>query len=750
MARKWLRFPLRSSDQQRVTAGTTKVLDGGSSRPDFLRLEFTISDPAQGAPRLMPFFPGMLSFLADPQAPGTLPTPAGTFSWTQAEYDGWRTVGTLVVELHPLLVKTIAALPGIPEPTPALVWYWPVRATRTFLHNSIRTKLLKPEPVRKPTGGSIPVADPKWAQHAVSGFLQGTHRIELSRPSNEADDDAAKFDFPSVEMATDGTVGLWVAIAAGTKVEDGTKPSDVAASTPFFDPAHAANALLHSGSTLTQLRVEMLDGQAADPVAEAALAAWPTRPRYFSISFSLPGNADERYLYGAFPGETIKVTEGTTVLQHRRLPTSGIVTVTQKPAAPPPVPPSVVAELVPGVLRITETSGSRAGLQPNQVAFDFSTLAGSARASLQPPGPNVASASERSAYSQRLAKLCHLLGRSPKTADAVGRTLAEYEGTIRPTTWTASDPVFRGTRRPWAGVGESDLVALFDGLQRLGPSGANLPPVRPGEAMVLFLMEGRERFREEKLLAPGAPTPFRPLSELIGEAFSAAALSAASEGQIRTVVRSSLLWTFFGLDEYTLTEFSAASQDEVLKFQPPIAQSAADHDQELGTGLQQLVNVGLNAPTGALLNGTIDLRKRTEWEFSLKSNYLEITLWLQYAEYLRRLVACTDATQTTPHPAMPASAWAFPAFSYVAFNSSAKARRAAELWQRAGTVLAGAPASWVKTPEDALRSWRLEPAEEAGTPRGGTRRSLIARVNGLHFGALARSYAAVFPRALYP
>ena len=115
--------------------------------------------------------------------------------------------------------------------------------------------------------------------------------------------------------------------------------------------------------------------------------------------------------------------------------------------------------------------------------------------------------------------------------------------------------------------------------------------------------------------------------------------------------------------------------------------------------------------------------------------HIEKYIWLQHAEYLSRV------------PQIPSSVQSFPAFCYAAYNGGVGA--ANSLVDDVETVIAADPATWAgKTYEDVLGSWQLTSREISQTPKGGTSRSLSARVNGLQAAALVYSYAGVFPRVI--
>jgi hypothetical protein len=278
--------------------------------------------------------------------------------------------------------------------------------------------------------------------------------------------------------------------------------------------------------------------------------------------------------------------------------------------------------------------------------------------------------------------------------------------------------------------------------------------------MALWLMEGRITLLDHGLLSPGTPTVWMNFGDVFGislpgvQPFSEADLVAAADADVLAIIRTLILWNFWGMDILSRVHFDAVAQDTLLTWSATVAATAADHDAKMTSGLQAIRDAGVDPPTGAVINATIEVRNLAgRRQFRLTTGYLPTTIWLQYAEYLRRLTSFTDPAATAPQPAMPASARGFPAFGYVAFNARTGISRAAQYWDWCSIILAGAHDPWIKTHEDALRSWRLgdrEPLELTRTPRGSTDRSRWARVNGLHFAALVRSYGATFPRLLVP
>ena len=96
--RDFLRFFLSAADQARVNPASVTAVDlpppVNSFGADMARISFKINDPAAGAPQLLPIFPGIMIYEAEPGAPGNLPEPADIVL-TSAGYSTWRTRGSI-------------------------------------------------------------------------------------------------------------------------------------------------------------------------------------------------------------------------------------------------------------------------------------------------------------------------------------------------------------------------------------------------------------------------------------------------------------------------------------------------------------------------------------------------------------------------------------------------------------------------------------------------------------------------------
>jgi hypothetical protein len=762
VTRRLLRFPVRAVDQARLIP--TIGVQADAAVPEFLRLQFTLADPVGGAPKLMPLFPCHMEFLADtPTAPLILPGPGDIRAFSDAEYASWQTTGTLRLTLHSHHTAAIEGLTNPPPVIPRIVWLWPVRIGKAFLFDSVRGQVsgpakLKRTLVRPPTGGSIGIGRPEWPRHAISGFLNGYHPVEVqAHGTDPAQDDAIRFDMPELVMSASGAVLVTIALAGGMTIDDKQDAGldALAAGVPLQAPRHPRNALLHARHLLTLLRDHLLDAEAGQPLADAVLAPWPTGPRYFSLRWSVPGPATPVYFSGLLPHQEVAVrtVPGNTLLQQRRLPTCGWVSLAQDPPAagaaePPPL--DVLVEHVGGDLRVTRTNGSRVNLPPNQVRFNFGLLAGEGRVTLQPPGPDPADAAARRAYNHRLATICYRLGRTQATSTAVAGRLRAYERTLQPAGWPPRIPVFRGTRDPWRHVCVRELEALFEGLQRLSFTALAPPPIRPGEAMSLWLMEGKYNATINSIFVAGRDSPFKPF-ELVStsgiDPFAPADIAGAARADIQAIVRSFLMWSYWGLDVLTVSRGDPTIRDTRPVWTGGVAAAATAHNRTMNAGLAAIIAAGIVPPTRAAVTDTIQVRRRgATWEWQTRPRHVEVMIWLQYAEYLRRVGA----------PGLPAGASDHPAFNYIAYNAGVEA--AAALWARAQTVLNDpAPPVGVETPEDALASWPLTRREEELTPLPDPARpdaplprSRAGRVNGLHFAVITHTYGAVFPWALAP
>ena len=772
MARKLLRCLLSAADQLRIDGSTVRLETGPPDYPDAVRIRFKL-DPAGGAPKLTPLFAGGLRFIADAgKAP---PDASAPFLWTSQEIAAWPTRGTLLVRMPPALSASVRALVPGPRLVPTKAWYWPVRLPDAFLLETMRQRKALAHVGVREGAATFALAHARWAEHAVAGFLAGTYEPELRQDAaDERKDDVVRSQTPTLDMAADGTVELWMALAfSPTSTDDVADPlltPPVALSE--FDRRHPRNGALPALQTLKDLGPHLIDAGPADRLAAALLAEWPRAPRHLPIQFSLLGSQRHALNCGNLVRQTVRLEdEAGKPYQERPVPVHGQVWLTQPaPVDPtqPPTAPGAVLSFPAAPLRLTDSEPSLAAPTAGKWGVDLAAPGLPPRITLSPPAP-AADPASRHAYSRSLARMVFAMTRAPATQKLVKDTLAQFEADIRPpgwppaTIWTPSPPegspsdVFVGARTPWTYVLEGRLAAFFDGLQNIVAIGAGpKPPIRPAEAVVVWVMEGLLALVENAFFAPGwRDFGVAPPSGL--SAFAAADINGASAAQIKTVLRVIDLWNHWGLDDFN-HHSGAADNQPVLA--GALAAAVANHNAQLSAALANIAAAGFAAPTSAEVNAAFEVRPVTVggvvdgWQFRPSPTYVASRIALQYSEYLRRQVLL--ASQLTEE------VWKYPAYGYMAYNGGLSPHGAPTVvdpgkpvfvtWADAVAQRAGNPACADKDMEDALRCWQITPAEvqrmAAHGAEGRFRRRFVARINAIHFSALLRSYASVFPRAL--
>jgi hypothetical protein len=360
-------------------------------------------------------------------------------------------------------------------------------------------------------------------------------------------------------------------------------------------------------------------------------------------------------------------------------------------------------------------------------------LAGEASLTVQPMAPDPADAVAQTAYSAELAGMCLTLGRSPITMRSVRQTLADVEAPLRPASMPATTPIFRGSLSPWGEITRSDLEQFFDGLQRIGFTAGAAVGVRPAEAMVTWIMEGKIAAEGYGLLA-GAT--FVVVSDFLLVLINIpdSEVNGASESQIRAVIRSVLCWRFWGMD---IMNIGNPARDGEPIYTGTLSASVANHNAKMDARLAEIRGFGITPPTRADVDAAVTVSRTASgaWQYTAGANHIEVYVALQHCEYLARIAELG----VNPGPGD------YPTFGYAAYNGGIA--RALELYADAQAIIAADPATWAGlTPEDAIGSFPLTSSEQP--PIDPDERIPSARINGLHFGALVRSYGAVFPHVL--
>ena len=744
VSRVALRYPLRTADQGRLAAGA-RIGSGAPAHPDRMVLSFTVTDPAAGAPAVMPLFPGRMSFVADPTAPGIVPDPeAAAFDWNG--YPNWVTKGRIRVDLDQAAIERRLAALGAAFPlVPTRVWYWPVVLPQAMLTEASLTAFAPREPVERPARPAVKLSSPLWAQHALAAFLHGRHSLRLAHhPSDAALDTAELRSMPTVSLDNAGAGELTMALARPVTPDDGTE-AEVAAVAAGLDPGHPDHPL---NAPLPVRRVLMAAApqfDATGALAAETVASWPAGPRWFTLRIGSPGRpATPPYALGALAGQQVDIRAAATVLQDRRLPLHGVVTIEQVAAPgpnPPPLGPDATVSFPGGPLALAESSATDPA-DAARLRIAYGPQVEDAWAALMPPQP---------AARDALVARCVAITHSDRTRTEVTRNLFEYADRIRPVGWIGDrkagatfDELFHGSRAPWGDIRAAHFTRLFDAMDLIGfaDPAAPVAPVRPFHSLLLWVMEGM-RIQNKSNLFRGGFIAITDL-ELFGGAmlsdlvqFSAADMIGASNDQIRTSVRVGLFWVFFGLDDNN-SKIGRIPPDNQPSLKGPIATTVANHNAAFKAADDAVRAAGIEGPTRAQLNAAIQVRNDPpgNWEFRLKPEFGAIVIAYQYAEYLRRVVE------------LPAGAREYASFPYAAYNANPVT--ATDLFNTADARIAADPAAFRgRDHEDALMATRL-PADvntpKVRVPRGtAPTRSTHPKVQAAHVAALADAWGQHLP-----
>jgi hypothetical protein len=356
--RDFLRFLFSAGDQANIDLASIVVEDIGYAAapdpsqpyPQAMRVFFR-TDPTAALPQVRPLFPGKLRFIADPGAPGIIPT-AGQVNFTPAAYAGWQTLGTLHVSLDPKRQEDLRDHAPALEVLPNLVWYSPVRITSDFLFVTLRNGLRK-DRVPLPAGGYIGTNHVDWAKHAIAGFLAGRYTPSLNLDASASADDVITQAMPDVELTAvmTGDAEL-VVTAAFTRTPQDAPDGDFDALGPGVDranPAHPAHGVIPARHIYRSLRNKLIDATPA--AATAVLSDWPQAPRYFALRFTRTWQSIENCSVH-FPAQRVRVEQqhDGTLLAEQRLPAHGVFYLKQDRPGPPPMavpgPPQVRLSLL--------------------------------------------------------------------------------------------------------------------------------------------------------------------------------------------------------------------------------------------------------------------------------------------------------------------------------------------------------------------------------------------------------------------
>lgn len=325
----FLLFPFSPSDQAAIEASSITTADvgyaaapvHGAPYPQALRLGFRLAGSA--APQVRPMLPGKLRFIPDPAAPGTTPAP-GDVQFTAAAYAGWRTVGSLRLDVDQTAVQALEQLATGLEVVPNVLWYGPVRISQEFLFDTLRGGLR-----RERIGGtpSIGPTDARWPTHAVAAFLAGRYEPTVRAGASAAADDRIAHPMPLAHpTGTDNSVSLIVTAACRRKPKDApsARLDQLSAGVDTDDPAHVANGAVPARHLYRTVRQHLTDAAAGAAVPDAVLATDGSAPTYHAIRCTRTWRPVED-CSAHFPQQRITVSDPAgNLLAAQRLPAHGV------------------------------------------------------------------------------------------------------------------------------------------------------------------------------------------------------------------------------------------------------------------------------------------------------------------------------------------------------------------------------------------------------------------------------------------
>lgn len=330
------RFPFTAADQARIAAGSIQRKDSllyrAANEPPVgiaLDIEFTVNDPAAGAPAIQPFGPCRLTFIAD--SPTALP--AANVLFAPADYANWPTRGILCVELLPAAIEWCAASGLSATLMPTTIWYGQVDIPLAFLQQTLAVRKQK-----IPGGGGFPTIQKtaaNWVNHAATRFLRGVFSVELRMGATPADDDVATLPMPRAVMTA--TVGgadygkVALRVAAGRRVApyDGSDSLFNAApghARPRESPQHPRAGLFPVRQVFREFRSALIDGAVGQPLADAVLPA--NAPGFKALHVTRTWLALEE-CSAYFPQHVVTLTDPATNndIWTQWLPSHGIVLI---------------------------------------------------------------------------------------------------------------------------------------------------------------------------------------------------------------------------------------------------------------------------------------------------------------------------------------------------------------------------------------------------------------------------------------
>ena len=385
--RKVLRFLFSKDDAAQVDPETIVVQDApyaaspvaGKPYPQSMDITFSLASDKKVAPQVRPLFPGAMTFLADADAPGKFPAPSDV---AEANYANWNTHGTLMVAIRkPSDLAAFRNQFGSVEVVPTIVWYSGIVLTREFLFDTLPIHLDRDHIYVGSNGGAMPPENEDWKKHAISGFLKGKYRPNLSLRATAEEDDVTK-PMPIVADTGNSKFRLIVSCATRGRPQDARQAEldDLASTLNYEDPAHPANGAIPARHVYRLARRHLIDGSDHNVAAKAILADWPSAPRYFTIRCTRTWKRKENVSVH-FPQQQIKVNrhQDQELLAHQRLPVHGVFYLAQNESTTLPQKMPQVDVSFDGNMRWIDGNRDhvwRYNAASNPLNIDFSALDG--------------------------------------------------------------------------------------------------------------------------------------------------------------------------------------------------------------------------------------------------------------------------------------------------------------------------------------------------------------------------------------
>lgn len=414
------------------------------------------------------------------------------------------------------------------------------------------------------------------------------------------------------------------------------------------------------------------------------------------------------------------------------------MTVSQPP--PASAPPAVTLELAAGPLNPSADVEAMSSTGARTYSVDFTSL-DLPRLALTP------------ADLTRHGDILIALHSSPTTQTLTRKSLTSWEDDIRPAGWPpawltpqpgeTSSMIFSGSRKPWVKMAATEINQFLAGLRRIVSSGSPpVPAIRPSEAILLWIMEGKVAGVSYKSFSSPARPQLMFKTEIPG--FSAGQVAGATASEIQTLVRVWALWNLWGLDDLN---HHGGVHDNEPTLSGDLHGAVANHDAAFDAGRARIIAAGLNPPTRDEVNAGFEVTPSGgDWTFRISPDHHERLVWLQYTELQRRLILLPpNLTPSTDE------VWLYPAFGYMSYNGGMETRSFVidptktifREWTSANGLM-GVGSCAATNPQDALRCKKVTPTEIAMiTPPKGRRGS--SRINGMHVAALSESFALVYP-----